>query len=805
MKNTRIAFIGLGKLGMPVAVSLARNPSFSVTGFDVNPNLMSKEGYPHRETGPYKTDSFQEWLKRSPLQFGMSIPDTIEGAEFIFAAIQTPHHPLYEGATPLPAERVDFDYTYLKHCAEVIAGCAQPNQTLIIISTVLPGTLRREILPILDGKCHVVYNPFFIAMGTVMYDFANPEFVLLGGDDQSALTAVENLYREFYAHLNRPTPIQRMSLESAELTKVAYNTFISSKIAFANTLMEICHKVGANVDSVTRALSTATDRLISPKYLTAGMGDGGGCFPPDEIVFTENGPVAISLIEPGTRVLTADGTLQKVVKVYKRPFTGTLIGVKATGLPVTWMTPEHPVMAAVDCRAKVPDGRYNTSTSILEKMDDAREIRANQLTKDHMLGWPTVVDVAEPPPDYATSEYLELAGWYLAEGSMELSARRGRLRFDLNADELEHAHRISELCLLLAPPRSSLRGASAKTTVKVEGSKCCTRFGCKPLCNWLHLDFGSGAFSKRLPAWLLWGRAELAQKVLRGLLLGDGHFNSDGVAYSTISPKLAWGTFLLLHRLDIPATLRSIPPRLGKDGTRHQRSYEVRVRHAQDAQKLCELTGIPINQFKNSTFSHFELHARTETMTWRKIRKTLSRTYTGNVYNLWVEKNHTYLVAAGAVHNCHPRDNIAMSHLARKLQLSYDLFECLMLARQQQAFWLTDLMCEHDMPKAVFGLSFKPETNITTGSPSLLCLELLNQRGVSCACFDPFIEDFSATEPDEALPAKPHVILIGTKHRFFAEHPELYPAGSVVIDPHRYIPNMEGINVIWVGGRDAQR
>ena len=423
MKVNKIAFIGLGKLGMPTAVSLAR--FCPVTGFDVNPLLMSHISYPHREVGPDGTGDFKQWLAESKIKFAASIPEAVQGADLIFAAIQTPHLREFEGTVELPKHRADFDYQYIKACASVLATCVRPNQILVVISTVLPGTLRREILPIIGGKCHLVYNPFFIAMGTVMHDFLYPEFVLLGGEDSLALNIVANFYSEYYDAL-RPlrsgSPrILSMSLESAELTKVAYNTYISSKIAFANTLMEICHKTGADVDRVTHALGCATDRLISTKYLSAGMGDGGGC---------------------------------------------------------------------------------------------------------------------------------------------------------------------------------------------------------------------------------------------------------------------------------------------------------------------------------------------------------------------------------------HPRDNIAMSFLARKLDLSYDLFEALMLARQEQARWLVDLMCEHRLPKAVFGLSFKPETSITTGSPALLCAELLNQRGINCACFDPYLPDF---DPEDMLD-DPHVILIGTKHLWFADKAStIFPLDSVVIDPHRYIPDVKGVRVIRVG------
>jgi UDPglucose 6-dehydrogenase len=126
------------------------------------------------------------------------------------------------------------------------------------------------------------YNPFFIAIGTTMRDFLYPEFVLLGVDDSGSATKVET----FYATLTE-APVCRMSIESAELTKVAYNTYIGMKIVFANTLMEICHKTpGANVDDVTGALKRARHRLISPRYLDGGMGDGGGCHPRDNIAMS---------------------------------------------------------------------------------------------------------------------------------------------------------------------------------------------------------------------------------------------------------------------------------------------------------------------------------------------------------------------------------------------------------------------------------------------------------------------------------------------------------------------------------------
>lgn len=280
---TKIGFIGLGKLGMPVAISLAR--VFDVVGHDVVPELMDKDNYPHRETGPDGQGDFKTWLRESKIKFG-TLQETVEHGDVVYLAVQTPHHPDYEGATPLPDERVDFNYEFLRKAAEAIVKFVKPSQTVVVISTTLPGSIRREILPVLKGKCHVVYNPFFVAMGTVMRDFLRPEFVLIGTDSEADQPIIE-LYKKFYIRLTGSIPpICRMSIESAELAKVAYNTFISTKLTFVNALMEICHKVGADVDSVTSALCKGTDRLLSPKYMSAGMGDGGGCHPRDNIAMS---------------------------------------------------------------------------------------------------------------------------------------------------------------------------------------------------------------------------------------------------------------------------------------------------------------------------------------------------------------------------------------------------------------------------------------------------------------------------------------------------------------------------------------
>lgn len=281
--SLRIGMVGLGKLGMPVALAISM-AGHDVMGYDIEPAKMQKERFPHREIGPNGEPSIEPLLQESDLRFG-SLEEVVRHAEIIFVAVQTPHEPLYEGVTRLPAERVDFDYRHLKDAVRALAAAIHRNgedRVVIIISTVLPGTVRREILPLITPRVKLCYNPFFIAMGTTIRDFIEPEIVLFGVRDPEAAARAKTFYRTLHHR-----PFYETTIENAELIKVAYNTFISMKICFANTLMELCHKVpGCNVDVVSDALALARDRLISPRYLRGGMGDGGACHPRDNIALS---------------------------------------------------------------------------------------------------------------------------------------------------------------------------------------------------------------------------------------------------------------------------------------------------------------------------------------------------------------------------------------------------------------------------------------------------------------------------------------------------------------------------------------
>ena len=257
----KIGFIGLGKLGMPCAEAIS-DKGFDVAGFDIEKKTSQK------------------------IQIRDSIADLVHDRDIVFVATPTPHESGYDGSTPISdKEPKDFDYTSVKN---VLAKCnkhMKPTQSLVLISTVLPGTVRRELSPLVTNV-GLIYNPYLIAMGTVAWDMVNPEMIMIGTEKGVYETTEKAEQLEaFYTQVCDNMPrIEFGTWEDVEAMKIFYNTFISNKIALVNMIQDVAVKLGnMNVDIVTNALSQSTLRIVSSKYMKAGMGDGGSCHPRDNI------------------------------------------------------------------------------------------------------------------------------------------------------------------------------------------------------------------------------------------------------------------------------------------------------------------------------------------------------------------------------------------------------------------------------------------------------------------------------------------------------------------------------------------
>lgn len=275
----RIGICGLGKLGFPLAIAIERK-GHAVFGYEIREALMTKQ-LRTMEACEDGQGNYSEVVAQSDLQFVHSIGELVAEADIIFVAVQTPSDAKYEGTNKVwGMGRKDYDYSFLENAVRSISGAVEAggvDKVIAIVCTVLPGTCRSRIKPLLGSHSKLVYNPFTVAMGTVVRDFYSQEFYIVGLDDPWACDQVVQFYKSISV-----SKVYTTGLENAELIKVLYNSFITTKICFANTVMEFCHKIpGADCDEVMGALKMATRRLISPEYLSGGMVDAGPCHPKD--------------------------------------------------------------------------------------------------------------------------------------------------------------------------------------------------------------------------------------------------------------------------------------------------------------------------------------------------------------------------------------------------------------------------------------------------------------------------------------------------------------------------------------------
>ena len=253
-----IGFIGVGKLGQACAEMVAE--VHDVVGYDVNPV--------------------------EPENFTMvdNMEDAVKGQDIVFIAVPTPHDPQYDGKAPtshLPNK--DFDYSIVKDILEKVNAVATQEQLIVLISTVLPGTVRREFIPLITNT-RFVYNPYLIAMGTVKWDMVNPEMVMIGTEDGSETGDAKELV-DFYKTIMQNEPRYIIGTwDECECIKVFYNTFISAKVSLVNMIQDVAEKQGnINAEIVCDALATSDRRIMGPGYMKPGMGDGGACHPRDNI------------------------------------------------------------------------------------------------------------------------------------------------------------------------------------------------------------------------------------------------------------------------------------------------------------------------------------------------------------------------------------------------------------------------------------------------------------------------------------------------------------------------------------------
>jgi UDPglucose 6-dehydrogenase len=269
-----------------------------VIGVDVNQHavdMVNAGKAPVQETG--LADLIAKNAER--IRATQSTEEAVLGTELSFVIVPTPSD-----------ERGAFSLQYASYAFREIGKALAKKDgyhTVVLTSTVLPGATRYGLVPILEKysgkKCGkdfgLCYSPEFVALGSVIRNFLNPDFLLIGEFDARSGEHLETVYKDI---VDNQAQARRMTLENAELTKISVNAYVTTKITFANLMAEMCERIpGGDVDVVSNALGM--DTRIGKKYLSGGLGYGGPCFPRDSVAL---GFLARALKVPDSLPVTTD-------------------------------------------------------------------------------------------------------------------------------------------------------------------------------------------------------------------------------------------------------------------------------------------------------------------------------------------------------------------------------------------------------------------------------------------------------------------------------------------------------------------
>ncbi len=269
----RIAVLGAGYVGL---VSGACFAEFGINVCIVDTDPAKVEAL-HRGVIPIYEPGLDKLVMENQadgrLSFTTRLEEAMEGADCVFLAVGT------------PSRRGDghADLQYVFAAAEGVARAARKDGLVLVTKSTVPVGTGRKIEEIVQRvrpelTIHVASNPEFLREGNAIGDFMRPDRVVLGAESDEAFTVLRRLYRPLYLI---ETPIVATSIETAELIKYAANAFLATKITFINEIADLCERVGADVHDVARGMGL--DGRIGRKFLHAGPGYGGSCFPKDTL------------------------------------------------------------------------------------------------------------------------------------------------------------------------------------------------------------------------------------------------------------------------------------------------------------------------------------------------------------------------------------------------------------------------------------------------------------------------------------------------------------------------------------------
>ena len=716
---------------------------------------------------------------RERIQFTLDVDEAVDGAEFLYIAVGTP-----------PTESGDADLRYVWTVIDSLPE-ELPGRPVVVMKSTVPVGTGEAVRRRLDSRgltaVGYVSNPEFLAEGTAVRDFMNPDRIVVGAFDPDDADRVVGLHQALDAE------IVRTDVPSAELVKLASNAFLSTRISFINEIANVCDLVGADVVDVAKGVGL--DHRLGPHFLRAGIGFGGSCLVGSETVLARlRGATRLLTLaslydemEPGDdlEVLSwhADGDGAEFLPVEvltTRPYSGDVLEVRTKmGRRVT-VTPDHPfvtrdglklaeqltdedwlpiaqgVAASRRARPRILnviaeyDGIENAlvrphASELVAAGHGGRTIRMHQAAQldveleDAFVG--TVGNGTYVPASIvADADFWRVVGLYVAEGHLSVDGRRHRLQWSFHHTDEDD---------LVAEVAGFWRARGVKATVRRGTTATSVSISSRILGSWWTgvLGLGTNCYTQRLPD-LIWDEPEEHKRaLLAGAWLGDGswsyvnHGPSVALEYGTVSRELADGLLRLLGDLGVVARLK-----VGRTAKSTVDTYWLIVSGADQVERLLELVerrdelADTLTKTKRIAPTGYK---RDENAAWVRVTSIERKRYDGHVYSMEVEPSHTFVTTSGlVVSNCFPKDVTALKQLAGNSGYQFMLLQAVWEVNELQKRRVVQKLAKHlgslhGKRIALLGLAFKPNTDDMREAPSRVIAYRLLSEGADVRAWDP--------------------------------------------------------------------